>query len=540
MVVWCPDWPVAAAAPAGEEADAPLAVVVADRVVACSPAARAAAVRRGQRLHRARRDCPELRALPRDEEREARLFEQVLLLLEGFVPRVEVLRPGLCAFPVRGPARYFGGEGPLARQIMEALAAAGSGVGSGSGSGSGIGSGSGVGSGSGSGVGSGFRCRIGVAEGVFAGELAARTGRLVPAGGTAEFLADYPAAVLERPDLVDLLGRLGIHTLGAFAALPSADVLNRFGADGAVAHRLARGLEPRPLDLRVEGPDLSAGQRFEPPETSAEPLVFAAKAVADRLHAGLAAAGLVCGRVAVEARSADGRQLSRLWRHEGELSAPALAERVRWQLQAWADSGAWDAASAGITELRLLPEQLAPDTGRQLALWGESTAERKVARAAARVQALLGHHAVQRVEQRGGRGPAERVRRYPWGDRPEPAGPPASAASPEEPWPGQLPDPAPAAVPRQPLPAEVRDAAGTPVTVDGRTMLSAPPATVAVPAASRPERITGWTGPWPAVEHWWDPSRGRRLARFQVTTADGRALLLTVEHGQWWLEAAYD
>ena len=59
LVLWCPDWPVvaavAAASTAGgptgiEDADhIPVAVLSANRVVACSAAARAEGVRRGQR-----------------------------------------------------------------------------------------------------------------------------------------------------------------------------------------------------------------------------------------------------------------------------------------------------------------------------------------------------------------------------------------------------------------------------------------------------------------------------------------------------------
>ncbi|MEU6238673.1 DNA polymerase Y family protein, partial [Kitasatospora sp. NPDC047058] len=77
-----------------------------------------------------------------------------------------------------------------------------------------------------------------------------------------------------------------------------------------------------------------------------------------------------------------------------------------------------------------------------------------------------------------------------------------------------------------------------PVRVDGRAGVSARPSTVAVRGRELP--VDGWTGPWPAVEYWWDRSLARRRARFQVTVADGRALLLTVEGGAWFLEAGYD
>ena len=43
---------------------------------------------------------------------------------------------------------------------------------------------------------------------------------IVPPGGTPAFLAPWPVATLDRPELADLLVRLGIRTLGGFAALP--------------------------------------------------------------------------------------------------------------------------------------------------------------------------------------------------------------------------------------------------------------------------------------------------------------------------------
>ena len=40
-----------------------------------------------------------------------------------------------------------------------------------------------------------------------------------------------------------------------------------------------------------------------------------------------------------------------------------------------------------------------------------------------------------------------------------------------------------------------------------------------------PQPIIGWAGPWPLDERWWDEHRHRRMARFQVVTADGAAHL---------------
>ncbi|TYC12181.1 DNA polymerase Y family protein [Actinomadura syzygii] len=499
LVAWCPDWPATAV---GIDAATPGAAVVQGQVAACTAAARAAGVRRGQRLRDAQRRCPGLVVRERDADAEGRLFEPVAEAVAALTPRVEVVRPGLCALAARGPARFYGGEEALRVLVQDTVVEAG------------------------------HDCGTGVADGLFAAELAARAGDgggVVPAGGAAAFLARYPLSVLDRPELADLLRRLGIKTLGDFAALPSGHVAGRFGADGALAHRLARGEEPRPLAPARAAADLSVRSGFEPPAERAEQVVFAAKRLAGELHEGLAAGGLACVRLEAAVGFADGRVLRRLWRHDG-LSALAVAERVRWQLSAHQPADA-EAVWGGVTWLELAPDQLVPDEGRQEGLWGRTSVTDRIARAADRIQALLGHHGVTRPVLVGGRGPGERVVRVPVGDL-------APGGLPEGPWPGRITGPAPAVVPPVPPDVELADASGAAVVVSARCEVSAPPATLAF--RGRPAAVTGWTGPWPADERWWDADRARRRARFQVTTDDGAAYLLAVEGGRWHIEAVYD
>ena len=112
--------------------------------------------------------------------------------------------------------------------------------------------------------------------------------------------------------------------------------------------------------------------KLDPPIEQSEPVVFAAKSLADQLHGNLAARGLSCVRVEVEVTTEDGRSRSRLWRHDGLLSSAAVAERVRWQLDAWRvdEPGSVDALVGGVVLLRLAPDQVVQGSGRQLALWG--------------------------------------------------------------------------------------------------------------------------------------------------------------------------
>lgn len=75
LVVWLPDWPVTALIRAGlAEEGAAVAIVRANRVVACSAAARAEGVRRGQRRREAQSVCPALRLASDDPGRDQRAF----------------------------------------------------------------------------------------------------------------------------------------------------------------------------------------------------------------------------------------------------------------------------------------------------------------------------------------------------------------------------------------------------------------------------------------------------------------------------------
>jgi protein ImuB len=531
MVVWCADWPVVAvgAGPADLAA-----VLSANRVVACSPAARRAGVAAGQRRREAQGRCPGLVVHERDESREARVFEPVVQAVETFTPRLELTRPGVVTFATRGPSRYFGGDEALAGHVLaqvDAVLAP---------------------------LGWSGRVRIGVADGPFAAALAARGGpgplppgsvsmagiTIVAPGASPAFLAPRSVHLLDRPELAGVLARLGLLTLGELAALDGADVVARFGAEGAGAHRLAAGLDERVPDAVEPAPDLTVTAELDPPADRVDAAAFVARAMAAELFAALEARGLSCTRVLVGAETEHGETIERLWRHEGALSAGAMTDRVRWQLDGWLNAPV-GRPTAGIALLRLAPDEVVPAHGRQLGFWGgEREADQRAVRALARVQGLLGPDAVLVPEWRGGRGPAEQLTLVPAAavdlleDRP--------AVRPDwrrAPWPGGLPPPAPAVVLRERWPAEVLDGEGRVVTVDARGGLSAPPARLGVPGPGDGERwsaVTAWAGPWPVDERWWDPATRRRRARFQVVVGAGDAFLLVVEGGRWWVEAIYD
>jgi protein ImuB len=528
LAVACPDWPVVAAGAAGAAGD-PAVVVHANRVVSCSASARQGGVEVGQRRREAEGLVSPLLVLKNDPARDARMFEPLVSAVAAFTPRVEVIRPGLCSFPTRGPARYFGGERVLVGKVAAAVDAL---------------------------LPAGVRCRVGVADGPFAALLAAELQQLLEKGRSKAFLAPFPVGVLGMPELADLLRRLGIRSLGELGELPVEAMTARFGAEGSEAWHLAAGLDDRALLLGEPPPDLAVSRELDPPAMRVDAAAFVAVGLAEELCARLRVLELACTRIVVEVETEHGETLRRLWRADRPFSVRTMVDRVRWQLEGWLAGVAGDGAgvpsggvvapTGAVVVLRLAADEVARHRGRQLGLWGErSEADRRAEQGLARVQGLLGHAGVLTAVRSGGRSPAEQVRLVPWGD---PREPDAGAAGRRQaqrrppPWPGSLPAPSPALVPKEPRTVVVLDEAGGEVGVSGRGELSEPPASVVLGAGTGGSRVRveGWAGPWPVDERWWDGSAHRRRARLQVLLEGGKAHLLSLEGGKWQLEATYD
>ena len=552
IVLWFPDWPVTALTREGAaplDAALPVAVMEHNLVAACSASARAEGVRRGQRRRDAQARCPGLKIVPADPARDHRAFAPVVTRIEEHAPGVQVVRPGLCALRARGPARYYGGEDEAARRLIGVLREAGlDGV------------------------------RAGVADGPFTAEQAAKAATtaaepvfVVPGGGAAGFLAPLSVAVLEASslgagsslapgvapaDLVGLLARLGVQTLGQFAAMEQDRVRERFGERGIRLHGFAGGSDSRPVEPRTPPPELHREVAFEPPLELAEQVAFGMRMAADAFIAGLGAVDLVCTELRVELIGDRGERSDRVWLHPASFDASAVVDRVRWQLaeegvRQQAGGLGWSpienrGVSSGVALVRISPEAVDAASHHAPAIFGSGPEER-VHHALSRVQAMLGHRGVLTPAIGGGRWLAERQVLVPWGDRDardrdararNAGGRDGLAAQRGRPWPGSLPDPLPTTVFAEPVPVDVRALGGETIDVDERGSVSAVPAQLV--ESGRRRAIEAWAGPWPVVERGWDAARSRRAYRFQVVDAEGGAWLLVCEGDAWTAEASYD
>lgn len=521
LTAWLPHWAVTAAG----TLDRPAIVLHANCVVDASPPAMACGVAVGQRRRHAQRACPDATVLAHDPDRDHRAFEPVVAAVSELTPRLEVVDAGWINIDARGPSRYYGGDPAVAAKLIDTITAAVPGV----------------------------HVQVGVADGRFAAAVAARLANqqptIVPPGGSPAFLAPLPVRWLHETgdveaELVGLFGRLGLHHLGDLAALAATDLAARFGPAGSHAHQLAAGRDDRPVH-GVEPPPLRVVEDvFDTPVEAAEPVVFTGKRLADQLTARLATDGQVCTRLVVTVETDHHERDERIWYRTGGLTAPAIVDRLRWQLTAWIATGQ---LTSGITMLRFTVDESRPDTGRQPGLWGgQSDADQAAIRTVARLATIAGDHAVTVPAWHGGYLPNDRYR---W--VPATTVDLADADATDErlcpplrdrdgrtgPWPGTLPAPAPIALHQPPKPAVLTDDAGNPVEVTGRGDLSATPATLTI--GEQPARtVAGWAGPWP-LHQWWTPMEPRRAARLQLVTDTGTAYLAVAEAHRWWITATY-
>lgn len=141
-----------------------------------------------------------------------REFSHFLEALGELCPFVDPLRRGLCVFPMRAPQRFYRTEQAVLDVLDEIVQ----------------------------------RCalpspRVGVAQGVFSAEAAARRDRVVPPEESECFRRTLPIEELIPRDVAVTLRRLGVSSVGGFADLPRTRVAERFSALVVDLHRVAQG-----------------------------------------------------------------------------------------------------------------------------------------------------------------------------------------------------------------------------------------------------------------------------------------------------------
>ena len=114
------------------------------------------------------------------------------------------------------------------------------------------------------------------------------------------------------PVAEEKLHRLGIETIGGFAALTDAEVANILGATvGPALHRLARGIDDRPVAENAPAKQISAESTFPQDLTTLEQLRDAVGPIGEHAHRRLLKDGRGARTVTVKLRKSDMSILTR-------------------------------------------------------------------------------------------------------------------------------------------------------------------------------------------------------------------------------------
>jgi protein ImuB len=346
--------------------------------------------------------------------------------------------------------------------------------------------------------------------------------RAAPGEGARE-LAPLPVESLGlSPEVAGWLGAVGISTVGALAALPAGSLAQRFGAAGVAAARLARGEDGRPLvpfrpeTFPREGWDLEAEVGVL---SSAEPVLFAVKRLADRVAARLAGRGMGASRLRLTLRL-DPRGEERL---DLPLSRPG-ADAAAWMIPL-RERLSGLRLPAPVRALDLAVVEAAEVPAEQLAVGDRPEVARALEVALARLAARLGEGALFAAETADRHRPEAAYRPAPFHrTAPPPVPPPApprdaAAAEPAVPpgRPTRLLDP--------PLPAVALGDGGrlTALRVDG--------AVRAVQAVSGPERLSG---------EWWGDPFDRDYWRLRLEGLGEAWVYRDGRDGRLWLHGLFD
>lgn len=481
-------------------------------------------------------------------------FEPVVRAVVAHVPLVEVTAPGIIVFATRGPSRHAGGDDALAALVRAAIQRQ-------------LGAAHDTGAAHGTGM-ARPRFGIGIADGRLAAAIAAQhslhtgTPHVVAPGASRNVLSDTPVHALVQcvevigavgagvpgaddvasyREVVSLLQRLGLYRFGDVATLSEADLIARLGAFGRDLFRLAHGMDRHPPLTVAPPPDRVCSHQFDSPVESRDAVLAIVDQLATAVVGHLVAHGLSVVRLHVSLESDHGERSERMWYRADGWSAGAIVESVRWQLDAWVQH---DAPTSGVVGVRLSPEQMVVDVGRQASLWGgERDGDRHAQRAIRRVVDMHGAESVTIPTWRGGRDPA-RWFEFVRSDAVDLERRVVREVAMPVTWRGSLPSPAPSlvfdAAPDAHI--DVHGTDGRSVGVTSRHAMSDEPAVVRMGSATYD--VLAWAGPWPVEERWWDAQRARRAVRLQLLlrergTEQTRAMIAVLEHHVWRRAAWY-
>jgi protein ImuB len=470
-------------------------VLVADklergRVVECSAVAAALGARPGMTLVQAQAVARDAQVVVDDPRRDREVWQAMLDALDAASPLIDDAGLGCAYLEMRG---IQGGSAGWLDAVRGALA------------------------------GFDLPLCLGFATNPFVARAAALygDGTCVAVGHEAAFVAPLPLETLALDALTtERLAILGIRTLGELAALPHGPFVRRFGADGAVWHDRARGIDPRPLRPRTRSMRIDRTLYGEGAAATEEQVLFALRTLVGHVVDDLELAGKRCGSLVLGLECDDGDVHEITTRVAGPTAQPAtLFELLRARLEGVV-------LRAPVIGLRLAAGQL-ESGGVQIALFAVGDPDPDaLGIAIVRLDAALGEHRTFRARVLEG----SRIERR-FAFEPFTLEPLVTTAWPSVAGAGISALPGNAGMQLHliddPAPVDVLLRAGMPRFI-----------------GSPPQAILEVAGPWRVDENWWTPATGSGtpLVRdeYDVLLEDGELVRLAREGTTWSVRGRYD
>jgi len=435
-------------------------------------------------------------------------------------------------FPVRGPARYFGGEDTLAHHVHAVITA----------------------------LLPHIRCGVGVGDSRFVARIAAQhssgTGSPIIVGSheTEDLLRVLPVHVLLEytdipADVVAVFQHLGLRTLGNVVDIGETALIDRFGIAGQHVFAIASGQD---VELFVPSTghvpivqicdfDNMAHHALSDAMNDSSIVVAMAEESIRQFTQEVSVQGLQCLRLRISCESDHGEHNERIWCDTRGFTQKSIVERLTWQLRHWLRNvDHHDHPTSYITAVTFEALECRDLSAEAVTLWDvRSDNTERVVRALARVVVADEKACITVPVWRGGRDvttfDAVDVSLFDLHNDDD------GRRKAETEWNGGVPAPRPMILCDPVIPVVLYDESARPVVVTGRHELSSAPATVRFSDGAS-WNVVMWAGPWPVEERWWDPQSWRRHARLQILASRGEdsvAWLLSVESRQWNIVASY-
>jgi len=329
-----------------------------------SPEAIACEVKLGMPLRQAYALCPEARFLPLDEKRYEEAFEQVVTILEGLSPVVEVEQLG-CAYL---DATGVDSEYDLAHKIRDSIFS---------------------------------QTKLNACLGISSNKFLSRTGAfvakpeapvVVPQGKEKEFIAPFSINFLScAGETKERLHLLGIHIMGQLSQFSREALQAQFGSDGTIAYELANGIDNAPLVPRKKPQLIGDAAEFDPPLVTSHEMAQASQVILDKLLTQVKAKGKACYEIKLQVRFPSGLLRERKLPLKEATSSEAV---IMARLVAWLEEVNFSEPVSGM-EVSL---ELGQEQGKKLHLLPQEGSNRQKATKVARLLKMrFGHQPLKKA-----------------------------------------------------------------------------------------------------------------------------------------------